>query len=210
MFYDNAVFMSLMFIEKVAPGVELGAWSMDESVEDLFSCNAVSVSLRKEIDVVRSAQRRLEMASVHALVYHIFGKDMQIRHDGDGKPCLCNGFNIGISHTKGCAAVIVSEDKDVAVDVEYMDERVERVVGRLLRDDEKAVTLFEKILHWCAKETLYKLYSADHLSLSEMRLLSIYGDDGNGVITAENLRRNDVLRLKYKVVNGFVIVYAAL
>ena len=183
---------------------------MDESVEDLFSCNAVSVSLRKEIDVVRSAQRRLEMASVHALVYHIFGKDMQIRHDGDGKPCLCNGFNIGISHTKGCAAVIVSEDKEVAVDVEYMDERVERVVGRLLRDDEKAVTLFEKILHWCAKETLYKLYSADHLALSEMRLLSIYGDDGNGVITAENLRRNDVLRLKYKVVNGFVIVYAAL
>lgn len=210
MFYDNAVFMSLMFIEEVAPGVELGAWSMDESVEDLFSCNAVSVSLRKEIDVVRSAQRRLEMASVHALVYHIFGKDMQIRHDGDGKPCLCNGFNIGISHTKGCAAVIVSEDKEVAVDVEYMDERVERVVGRLLRDDEKAVTLFEKILHWCAKETLYKLYSADHLALSEMRLLSIYGDDGNGVITAENLRRNDVLRLKYKVVNGFVIVYAAL
>lgn len=210
MFYDNAVFMSLMFIEKVAPGVELGAWSMDESVEDLFSCNAVSVSLRKEIDVVRSAQRRLEMASVHALVYHIFGKDMQIRHDGDGKPCLCNGFNIGISHTKGCAAVIVSEDKEVAVDVEYMDERVERVVGRLLRDDEKAVTLFEKILHWCAKETLYKLYSADHLALSEMRLLSIYGDDGNGVITAENLRRNTSLRLKYKVVNGFVIVYAAL
>ena len=210
MFYDNAVFMSLMFIEKVAPGVELGAWSMDESVEELFSCNAVSVSLRKEIDVVRSAQRRLEMASVHALVYHIFGKDMQIRHDGDGKPCLCNGFNIGISHTKGCAAVIVSEDKEVAVDVEYMDERVERVVGRLLRDDEKAVTLFEKILHWCAKETLYKLYSADHLALSEMRLLSINGDDGNGVITAENLRRNDVLRLKYKVVNGFVIVYAAL
>ena len=210
MFYDNAVFMSLMFIEKVAPGVELGAWSMDESVEDLFSCNAVSVSLRKEIDVVRSAQRRLEVASVHALVCHIFGKDMEIRHDGDGKPCLCNGFNIGISHTKGCAAVIVSEDKEVAVDVEYMDERVERVVGRLLRDDEKAVTLFEKILHWCAKETLYKLYSADHLALSEMRLLSIYGDDGNGVITAENLRRNDVLRLKYKVVNGFVIVYAAL
>ena len=147
MFYDNAVFMSLMFIEKVAPGVELGAWSMDESVEELFSCNAVSVSLRKEFVAVRSAQRRLEMASVHALVYHIFGKDMQIRHDGDGKPCLCNGFNIGISHTKGCAAVIVSEDKDVAVDVEYMDERVERVVGRLLRDDEKAVTLFEKILH---------------------------------------------------------------
>ena len=91
-----------------------------------------------------------------------------------------------------------------------MDERVERVVGRLLRDDEKAVTLFEKILHWCAKETLYKLYSADHLALSEMRLLSIYGDDGNGVITAENLRRNTSLRLKYKVVNGFVIVYAAL
>lgn len=210
MFYDNAVFMSLMFIEKVAPGVELGAWSMDESVEELFSCNAVSVSLRKEFVAVRSAQRRLEVASVHALVYHIFGKDMQIRHDGDGKPCLCNGFNIGISHTKGCAAVIVSEDKEVAVDVEYMDERVERVVGRLLRDDEKAVTLFEKILHWCAKETLYKLYSADHLALSEMRLLSIYGDDGNGVITAENLRRNDVLRLKYKVVNGFVIVYAAL
>ena len=210
MFYDNAVFMSLMFIEKVAPGVELGAWSMDESVEDLFPCNAVSVSLRKEIDVVRSAQRRLEMASVHALVYHIFGKDMQIRHDGDGKPCLCNGFNIGISHTKGCAAVIVSEDKDVAVDVEYMDERVERVVGRLLRDDEKAVTLFEKILHWCAKETLYKLYSTDPLALSEMRLLSIHGDGGNGVITAENLRRNTSLRLKYKVVNGFVIVYAAL
>lgn len=98
----------------------------------------------------------------------------------------------------------------VSVDVEYISERVGRVAQRLLRTDENAVSLVEKLLHWCTKETLYKLYSEDSLSLSEMQLLSIDGNEHNGIITARNIRRNATVNVHYRLFDGFALTYVAL
>ena len=202
--------MPLMFVESVAPDVMLGVWRIEESVEEFFSIVPGLKDVREEVGRLKSVQRRLEVLAVRSLLGLIVGDGVVLLHDADGKPLLENGMNVGISHTKGCAAVIVSSCRDVAVDVEYMSGRVERVVGKLLRDDETALTLLDKLLHWCAKETMYKLYPKDHLALADICVSAISGDSMGGRIIAKNVQRDDTLNVVYRVFDGYMLTYAVL
>ena len=202
--------MPLISVEEVLPNVRLGLWRIEESVNTFFSLYPDLEVLKGEIDGYGSVQRRLEVLAVRALLYCMTASSVELYHDKSGKPFLSNGVNICISHTHGCAAVIMTPSNMVSVDVEYISERVGRVAQRLLRTDENAVSLVEKLLHWCTKETLYKLYSEDSLSLSEMQLLSIDGNEHNGIITARNIRRNATVNVHYRLFDGFALTYVAL
>lgn len=202
--------MSLVFVENVLPDVKLGLWKIEESAETFLDEYHGLYYLKSDIGRYSSMSRRLEVLAVHALLMRMGIDGSALCHEPSGKPYLPGGMNIGISHTKGGAAVIVSPRMKVSVDVEYASERVGRVTERLLRNDEKADTLLQKLLHWCTKETLYKLYSEDELALHEMQLLSIEGNDSNGIITARNVKRDETLAVSYRVVGGLVITYATL
>lgn len=202
--------MPLLFVKDVAPNVKLGVWSIKENVDEFFFGNACLEAMRDEISLLKSYQRRCEVLAVRLLLDKMLGYDVVLSHNSDGKPILNNGMNIGVSHTKGCAAVILSPCNNVSVDVEYLNDRVERIVGKFLRPDEKAETLLEKLLHWCAKETLYKIYSADHLALADMWVLSVEGDNANGFVVIKNVQRGETLNVDYRVFDNLVLTYAVL
>ena len=156
-------------------------------------------------------QRDNERLYAQGLIDGIFNCHVKILHEQSGKPYL-EGFpdEISISHTKGCAVVVISRERVVAVDVECLDGRVTNVAGKMLRADENADTLTELLLHWCAKETLYKLYSEEHLALKDMRVLSIGGDDARGIIKTENVQRGETSDVYYRIFDGKVLTYAVL
>lgn len=202
--------MPLIYIKEVMPEVSLGLWKIEESVDAFLSLYPELTAFRDEIEAYGSVQRRLEVLAVRALLSRMTAHGVKLYHDKSGRPLLSDGTNIGISHTHGCAAVVISMRKKVAVDVEYFSKRVERIAGRLLRNDEKADTLEDKLLHWCTKETMYKLYPEDNLSLNEMQLLSINRGECNGIITARNIKRGETLCVHYRSSDGIVLTYAAL
>lgn len=202
--------MPLISIESVMPGIRLGLWKIDETVGMLLDDYPFLHCYDDEIGRYSSDRRRCEVLAVRMLIRLMVGENVVLSHDTDGKPYLDNGMHIGISHTRGLAAVIVSSDRVVSVDVEYVSERVGRVASRLLRSDERADTLHEKLLHWCVKETLYKLYSSEHLALSDMRVLSVYGNDAGGHVSAKNVQRDDTLNVVYRVFDGYMLTYAVL
>ena len=80
----------------------------------------------------------------------------------------------------------------------------------MLRPDENADTLTGLLLHWCAKETLYKLYSEEHLALKDMRVLSIGGDGTVGVMKTENVQRGETLDVYYRIFDGKALTFAVL
>lgn len=202
--------MPLISLDNVRQDAVLGLWKINEGVDDFFNLGIVPDSLQTELAAMSSMQRRREVLAVRALLHCIFGCNVGYGHNADGKPCLDNGFNVSVSHSKNIAAVIVSPHHRVAVDIEYVSERVERVAGRLLRPDEHAGTLMEKLLHWCTKETLYKLYSEEHLSLADMRIFSIEGGSDKGIVTSKNVQRLETLNVDYRVFDGYVLTYAVL
>lgn len=112
-----------------------------------------------------------EILAVRALLYEMTHEESskRISHEPSGKPLL-KGYFISISHTKGYAAVIMSKTRNVAVDIEYVSDRVSKIVDKFIRSDEDSSTIEVQLKNWCAKETVYKYFSEEDLQYSEMRL----------------------------------------
>ena len=198
--------MPLMCEKTVGEGCRLALWRITESVDEFMSMASLAAFADEVCLRYRADRRRCEVLAVRALLNHLVGEQVALLHNADGCPSLSDGQWVSISHTKGYAAVIVSTTMPVAVDIEFQSERVNKVVGRLLRADEQATTLRERMLVWCAKETMYKLFSSDHLELCQMRVAHIKGNM-EGTLVAEHLPKGMAVEMNYALGADFTLVY---
>ena len=156
----------LVSIENIADDVLLGLWKMEDEP---------SLKVREK---ERKAVRELVAAMLNS--DDSFGGQtkadyVEIGHEESGKPLL-DCWHISISHTRGYVAVMLSKTREVGVDIEYVSERIKRIADRFLRADEHAESVNELLIHWCAKETIYKLYSEQDLTFQQMKVVDLkYG-----------------------------------
>ena len=211
--------MAVVNIREVYPGVSLGLWQMDESVEQLCNQYPHLQPYRSMLDEkYKNDGRKLEFLAIRALMYEMLKANGAskglLTHAGDithnevGKP-LFRGYHISITHTKGYAALILSKTKEVAVDIEYFNDRVERIASKFLRKDEKAEGLDSLLVHWCAKETVFKLFSEDHLQFGDMRVKP-FDTMSDWSCDVENLKRKQMAHVDFELTMEFVLTYAAL
>lgn len=183
--------------------VIVGLWKISDY--DMVSQNVpyvLWVTLEAE-SMFRSAIRRKEYVAERILLREIFnGKELNIEHNADGKPFIANGYNISISHTRGYVAIIVSDKHEVGIDIEYINDRVCKIANRFMREDEHADNIISLIVHWCAKETVYKLFSADHLELCEIKV------DSDTLANVTNMRSGAVARLIVETTSEYVLTYS--
>lgn len=199
--------MPLLIIESLSTDVRLGLWAIEECEDDILRDYP---SLTTIVDKgMRSQARRLERLAVAALVSEMTGIACpQIRHRENGAPVI-EGFHISISHTKGYAAVILSESREVAVDIEYWSDRVERIAAKFIRDDELWKSIEHLLLTWCAKETMFKLLNNENLQFFDMRAVP-YVMNSSGVLWMEDLKTGQLVDIDYRTTVDFVLTYAYL
>jgi siderophore (surfactin) biosynthesis regulatory protein len=111
--------------------------------------------------------RKAEKDGVNKILKEMLGYTPILQHNEDGKPIM-GGYNISITHTIGFVAVILSREYEVGIDIEFVSSRVKRVQSRFLRDDEIMADVTDMLITWCAKETMYKLCSSEHLALKDI------------------------------------------
>lgn len=203
--------MPLFLNEEIFPDVRLGIWAISESSDDFWALSPYVESSRSEFNALyKSEQRKCEVLAVRLLIKEIIGDNVQLLHQDNGKPYLSSGMNISISHTRGFAVIIVSHSKQVSVDIEYFSNRIERIRSKFMRDDENASSQVKLLMHWCAKETMYKLFPEDNLAFNKMQLLSVDGNDSTGIITAKNIFRNRNVSVYYRTFCNCLLTYAVL
>jgi phosphopantetheinyl transferase len=203
--------MPLFLNEEIFPDVRLGIWAISESSDDFWALSPYVESSRSEFNALyKSEQRKCEVLAVRLLIKEIIGDNVQLLHQDNGKPYLSSGMNISISHTRGFAVIIVSHSKQVSVDIEYFSNRIERIRSKFMRDDENASSQVKLLMHWCAKETMYKLFPEDNLTFNIMQLLSVDGNDSTGIITAKNIFRNRNVSVYYRTFCNCLLTYAVL
>lgn len=211
--------MALLFINEIDKDVRLGVWEMEENLNyEKFA----SLPFYDRL-MCLSENRRKETASVYSLLFAMTGnRNLVIGHEPSGKPYV-EGYKIGISHTKGFVSVILSTSYDVAVDIEYINTRVLRIADRFLREDEKPNAFqFSKekkengdkdiipdviptLLFWCAKETIYKLYSDERLTFQNIKIMDA---EQGGALCGNNLITGESVRIDYTFNNDYVLTYA--
>ena len=203
--------MPLFLNEEIFPDVRLGIWAISESSDDFWALSPYVESSRSEFNALyKSEQRKCEVLAVRLLIKEIIGDNVQLLHQDNGKPYLSSGMNISISHTRGFAVIIVSHSKQVSVDIEYFSNRIERIRSKFMRDDENASSQVKLLMHWCAKETMYKLFPEDNLTFNKMQLLSVDGNVSTGIITAKNIFRNRNVSVYYRTFCNCLLTYAVL
>lgn len=202
--------MALINIREVYPGVNLGLWQIDETVEEFFDRYPWLIKYNVLLsERYKNEGRKEEFLAVRALLHEMLGDKVgEITHNEVGKPML-KGYHVSVSHTRGFAAMVVSKNREVGVDVEYICDRVKRIASKFMRKDEKAVDVDSLLVHWCAKETVYKLFSEQNLQYEEMRVKP-FDVMADWACEVENLKSKKKVTVDFELTMEFVLTYTAL
>jgi len=151
------------------PGIDIFWTSLKETNEKIL-LQKVSLS-KTELAIFSSFlshTRKIEWLQIRAMINEIFGKKVQIAYRKNKRPYLSEypEFEISISHSKTLAAIAISKEFHVGIDIETIDLRLLKIANKFLSVSEllslKALSsTIEQIrfltIVWTAKESLYKI-----------------------------------------------------
>lgn len=196
--------------------MQWGVWKMEESLEDLLSLlpDLRRKACEQELLRFTSEHRKKEWLSVRVLLYSMLQKDKEIGYSPEGKPQLTDhSFFISISHTKGYVAVILDTVSPVGIDIEQYGRRVHRVADRFVRSDESIEayqedTTWSILLHWSAKETIFKRMENADADLRKLRLAHFLPQaEGEFVVYEEATEQRQHFKVGYRVCPDFVLTW---
>ncbi|MDR1737624.1 MAG: 4'-phosphopantetheinyl transferase superfamily protein [Candidatus Symbiothrix sp.] len=161
--------------------------------------------------------RLREWLAVRVLLKRLTGEEKEIKYLPSGKPYLAdNSFFIGISHTKNHVAIALHRELPIAVDIERIHSRIEKVADRFLTADEAqqistAQRLVHLLLHWSAKESLYKLLDIPTLDLQAHLHIHPFEPQSDGIasFTAHETfsPHRQTFTVHYQLTNDFVMTW---
>ena len=141
---------------------QLAVWEITETVEELSSLVADEVILQYAEENMRAGKRRGEWLATRLLLRELIGAEARIEYDSSGRPFIKGGPYISISHTDGFAAILLSIDAPMGVDIELVGRGALESCRRYMspeeiesldrRDQQKGA-----LLNWMAKEALFKI-----------------------------------------------------
>lgn len=189
-----------------------GVWKIEETVDELVAAiPQVKADAENACRLFASARRQLEYVAVRALVYTLLQRCPAICYKESGKPYLADrSLFLSVSHTTGYAAVLFSENNEVGIDIERVSERVMNIRQRFLASDEKPETLYQVLLHWSAKETVFKIIDEKNIEFS--RHFHVYGlgqeEKKNGLFMLVCQKTDQQFKIYYKTATDYVLTYA--
>lgn len=196
-------------------GCLLGIWEITETSDQLLDMLSEENKemAHKYLSTIRSKKRKLEWLSIRVVLQILTNDNKTVKHTSQGQPYLSdNSYQISISHSKDYAVVLLHKHKKVGVDIENYSNRILKIEKRFISDNEyidpKNRTL-HLILHWCAKETLYKLMDSTKIIFKEHLHIHPFQIQNKGVIKAcESLSQDTtVFDIYYEVNPNFVITW---
>lgn len=215
----------MIYYDKQIDGIRVVVWHVTEEYEELLSMLPDADSVQNEAEQQFSSEfRRVEWTAVRVLLYTVLDRQVHISYNEQGAPLLPDyeGLHISISHTKGYVAIALSETAVVGIDVEQIERldtsnqfndkekvpRVEKVRSRFMRNDEYAETIVGMLLHWSAKETVFKVLGREGVDFKdEMKVQPFDETQYEGDFQLEDLKEDDTYIIYYKVFDDFVLTY---
>jgi len=194
----------------------LGIWEITETRDELF--NMLSQENQQEahryLSGIRSKKRELEWLSIRVVLQILTNDIKTVKHTSQGQPYLSdNSFQISISHSKDYAVVLLHKHKKVGVDIENHSDRILKIEKRFMSVDEyidPSNHVLHLILHWCAKETLYKLMNSTKIIFKEHLHIHSFQIEEKGIINANESFTADKVTfdIHYEINNDFVITWS--
>ncbi len=204
-----------LIIRREENGYLLGIWEITEDYDTLYSKLRLCEEEIEVLNNFRNYNRKLEWLSVRNLICELTGKESRIVYNEMRKPFLKeNSFNISISHSNRLTSILMSRNKKVGIDLEYMSHKISSLSFRFINSQEiitedPALSRYHLYLHWCAKEALYKICDKQDINFRENLTISPFHPGEKGRIKGRviNLKGAEDFRLRYERMDDYAIVW---
>jgi 4'-phosphopantetheinyl transferase len=207
--------MGLILKRQVDEDCLLGVWEITEEFDELFS--RVNL-IPEEIDIVNgflNDHRKLEWLSVRVLMNELLEKDNRIVYNGHRKPFLAdNSHKISISHSRKLTSILVSKNRRVGIDLEFMSHQIDHISHKFINEKERITKDLSKkrlhlYIHWCAKEALYKICDKQDINFKQNLTILPFEICAEGKLEGlvDNKFGHDHFLLNYFLIDGYVVVW---
>ena len=191
----------------------IGIWKVTETQEELQSLVASDTLFLNELEGVHSEKRKREKLATHCLLKELCGDSFCLEYLPSGKPQLVESDDyVSISHSADYVAVALSK-LPVGVDIQQKDGRVLSLKRRFVSADEYVDPRNEVthlLLHWSAKEALFKWLGLSEISLTEQLHVKPFAlaETGFFEMCETKTENQHVVQAYYEVETDFVLVVA--
>jgi len=193
----------------------LGVWKIEEEIKDLLDLVVLDPEDKKKYKGFTSTSRRLEFLSVRALLAELLGRDARIVYNKNNKPFLKDGSRfISITHSNKLTAILCSTAEKVGIDLEYMSSNINAIAFKFINRHEKItkdpeVRKYHLYIHWCAKESLYKICDKEGISIRKNIIIEPFEVKDSGEIrgSVHTRKINDTFDLNYSRYDNYAIVW---
>jgi phosphopantetheinyl transferase len=193
----------------------LGVWKIEEDIKTLLEMVVLDNDDKKKYRGFASTSRKLEFLSVRALLSELLGKDARILYNKNNKPFLKDGSKfISITHSHKLTAILCSTNEKVGIDLEYMSSNIGALAFKFLNRKEKVTKnpdnrKYHLYLHWCAKESLYKICDKAGISIRNNIAIEPFDVKESGEIKGKvhTKKINESFDLYYSRYDNYAIVW---
>lgn len=193
-----------------------GLWKIEESSDELLAQLSSPLVDLTVLEALRTEKRRQEWLASRLLLRALLDKDTPIAYRSDDAPYLPDeSLHISLSHTEGYVALRLQQSPFAGIDIERKTDRVLRVRRRFMSDEEDtALDLAHEqehlLLHWCAKETLFKMIGQQEVDFRRhLHVMPFpYAESGTFIVRESRTPRMRAFELAYQVTPDFVWVWS--
>jgi len=138
----------------------------------------------------------------------------KITYDINGKPLLNSKYNISISHSHEIAAIVISDNSKIGLDVQLNENKIFNIQNKFLNKSEKLnigddPTVDILTMVWTSKESIYKAISLKGVSFSEnIKIDKVIEKDKTGIGYYINGTEKVKFDLKFFYIDEYTICYA--
>ena len=140
--------------------------------------------------------------------------DYKITYDINGKPSLNTNSNISISHSYEIAAIAISDNSKIGLDIQLNGNKIFNIQHKFLNPSEKLnigenPSLIILTMIWTSKESIYKAIGLKGTSLSNNIIIDkVVEKDKTGIGYYINGTEKVKFDLKFFYIDEYTICYA--
>ena len=138
----------------------------------------------------------------------------KITYNNNGKPSLNSKYNISISHSHEIAAVAISDNSKIGLDVQLNENKIFNIQDKFLNPSEKLnigknPSLKILTMIWTSKESIYKAVGLKGISFSDnIKIEKVVEEDKIGIGYYTNGSEKVKFDLKFFYLDEYTICYA--
>ena len=138
----------------------------------------------------------------------------KITYNNNGKPSLNSKYNISISHSQEIAALVISDNSKIGLDVQLNENKIFNIQDKFLNPSEKFnigenPSLKILTMIWTSKESIYKAVGLKGISFSDnIKIEKVVEEDKTGIGYFTNGSEKVKFDLKFFYIDEYTICYA--